>query len=52
MLRNVMTHADLTVYPEIAMLIFVGVFALIAVRVMKRSRRDDDHLSALPLSED
>ncbi|HBP16475.1 MAG TPA: hypothetical protein DEA08_01615 [Planctomycetes bacterium] len=48
-LRDVVGGADLAVYPEIALMIFLGAFLLIAWRVMSRKSSDYDEVANLPL---
>lgn len=36
MIRDTLTLLDLTVYPEVALIIFAGVFAAVSVRAMRR----------------
>ena len=51
-LRDVIGGADLAVYPEIALLIFLSAFLLIAWRVMSRKASDYDEVANLPLEGD
>jgi len=51
-LRDVVGGADLAVYPEIALLIFLSAFLLIAWRVMSRKASDYDEVANLPLEGD
>lgn len=48
-LRDVVGGADLAVYPEIALMIFLSAFLLIAWRVMSRKSSDYDEVARLPL---
>ena len=48
-LRDVVGGADLAVYPEIALMIFLSAFLLIAWRVMSRKSSDYDEVANLPL---
>lgn len=53
MLRQVLTEVDLTFYPKIALLIFLGVFLAISWRVWTLSRRMDvDAVARMPLDDD
>ncbi len=40
-LSDIMSGMDLTVYPEIGLVIFLGVFAAIAARLYGRRRSDE-----------
>jgi hypothetical protein len=40
-LTDIMSAMDLAVYPEVGLVIFLGVFAAIAFRVYGRRRRDE-----------
>jgi cbb3-type cytochrome oxidase subunit 3 len=53
MLSEAVSHADMTLWPQVALVIFVVVFLAILARVMSR-RRDDEYVAAarLPLGED
>jgi len=48
-----MGHLDLAIYPQIALIIFLAIFAGMLVRVFSRSgTREFGHLAALPLEDD
>lgn len=36
MIRDTLTHLDLSIYPEVALVIFLGVFAMVSVRALRR----------------
>lgn len=48
-LKDIMSHADLTLYPEVALLIFMTVFLAMAWKVARRDASEDDYAAALPL---
>lgn len=51
-LTDLMSNADLTVWPQAAMAIFIGVFALVTHRTIFVSRREEmDRRAALALEE-
>jgi len=51
-LTDIMSGADLTIFPEIGLLIFLGVFASVALRVYGRRRTDEhERWAAMPLEE-
>lgn len=52
MIRDTLTHVDLTIYPEIALVIFVGVFFVTSLRAMRRgSKQEAQYASRMPLDE-
>jgi hypothetical protein len=52
-LSDVMSHANLALYPEVALVIFLAVFALICARVfLFTPKRDFEAAAAIPLSGD
>ena len=50
-LSEIMSHADLATYPEVGLILFLAAFAVVARRVMRRDKSEDDYASSLPLSE-
>lgn len=51
-LSDIMGHLDLAVYPIVAMVIFLGVFAGVCLRMFRRGRRDEfRNAAALPLED-
>lgn len=51
-LTDLMSGVNLTIFPEIALGIFLVVFLAVALRVYGRGRPDRfDHLAALPLQD-
>lgn len=48
-LKDIMSHADLTLYPEVALVIFMAVFAAMAWRVSRRDAKDDAYAAGIPL---
>lgn len=49
-LTDIMSHADLSLYPEVALVIFLAVFAAVAWKVSKRDSERDAHDANIPLS--
>lgn len=49
-LRDIMSHADLSVYPEVSLVLFLMVFAAVAWKVSRRDPSEDEHDAGLPLS--
>jgi hypothetical protein len=47
-----MSHANLATYPEIALVIFLWVFLLVALRVLFSSRKEMDAVARIPLSDE
>jgi len=43
---------DLTVWPIAALVIFVGVFIVVARRAFARTSSENEHAAAMPLSDD
>ena len=52
-LTDLMSHSDLSIYPQIALVIFLAVFASMAIRVFLSPRRREHYARAawLPLEE-
>ena len=50
-LTDVMSSMDLAVYPALALVLFTGVFALVAIRVARVRREETARWSSLPLDE-
>lgn len=51
-LSDIMGGLDLTVFPQAAMVMFVGIFAVVLVRVLGRSRRTEmERAAGLPLDD-
>lgn len=51
-LSDIMGSLDLSIYPQVAMVIFVAVFAAVMVRLFGRSRSGElNRAAALPLEE-
>jgi hypothetical protein len=51
-ISDVVGASGLALYAEIALLIFVAVFAAVAVRTLLSRRGGYDHLAALPLDDE
>lgn len=52
-LSELMSSMDLDIYPQIALVIFLTIFAGVVVRVCSRSaQKDFDEAARLPLSDD
>jgi len=51
-LSDIMGGLDLTIFPQAALVIFLGVFAAVIGRVMRRSRHAElQHAAFLPLDD-
>lgn len=50
-LTDIMSHLDLTVYPEVGLIIFFGVFVAVAARAMRTEPTTAQARAALPLDE-
>lgn len=51
-LSEIMSRMDLTVWPIAALVIFVGVFIVVARRAFARTSSENEHAAAMPLSDD
>ena len=52
-LTDLMRHADLSVYPQIGLIIFLGVFVAVSLRAMRLNRSQDiERISRLALEDD
>ncbi len=51
MLRDTIRHIDLSVWPEAALVIFVGVFLLVTIRTIRGSRGLEKQLAAAVLDD-
>jgi cbb3-type cytochrome oxidase subunit 3 len=51
-LSDVMSHSGLTIYAEIAMVLFVLAFIAIVIRVFRLPKRDVDRAAAMPLDDE
>jgi cbb3-type cytochrome oxidase subunit 3 len=51
-LSDIMSRMDLTIWPVAALVIFLGIFILIAMRTMKRPREELASEASLPLQDD
>lgn len=49
-LTDIMSHADLSLYPKVSLVLFLAVFAAVAWRVSRRDAAEDAHDANLPLS--
>lgn len=51
-LSDIMGHLDLAVYPIVAMVIFLGIFAGVCLRVFRRGRNEEfRNAASLPLED-
>lgn len=51
-LSDIMAGLDLTIFPQAALVIFLGVFAAVMWRTLSRARRaEHDHAASLPLDD-
>lgn len=51
-LSDIMSRMDLTIWPVAALVIFLGIFILIAMRTMSRSVTELRHEASLPLQDE
>ena len=51
-LSELMSNMDLAVWPKMALVIFLIVFAAVVIRAMTSKRTHTDHMSAMPLADD
>jgi len=52
-LTEIMHNADLSLYPKVGLVIFLGIFLLVCYRTMRMKRTTDlDRLAHLALEED
>ncbi|MCA9281217.1 MAG: hypothetical protein H6812_06280 [Phycisphaeraceae bacterium] len=52
MIRDTLTHLDLSIYPEVALVIFLGVFAMVSVRALRRGTSGEArYASRIPLDD-
>ena len=50
-LQDLISHADLSLYPQVALVIFTGVFLVVAMRVWRRPRAAFNHAAGLALED-
>ncbi len=51
-LSDIMGGLDLTIFPQAALVMFLGIFGVVMVRVFGRSRRAElDHAASMPLDD-
>jgi hypothetical protein len=51
-LSDIMSRLDLAVYPEVALVLFLGVFAAVMIRVYGRSRSQEmSRAASMPLED-
>ncbi|MEQ8843688.1 MAG: hypothetical protein RIB58_02445 [Phycisphaerales bacterium] len=51
MLSDTIRHVDLSIWPEAALVIFVGVFVLVTLRTLRSGRSYESQMAAAPLDE-
>lgn len=51
-LSDIVSNSGLSFYAEVAMVIFLAVFALVALRLLFTGRRRFEHMAQLPLATD
>jgi cbb3-type cytochrome oxidase subunit 3 len=51
-LSDIMGHAGLAIYAEIALILFLLVFLMVTVRMLRAPRREMDRQARLPLEDD
>jgi heme/copper-type cytochrome/quinol oxidase subunit 2 len=50
-LSDIMGNMGLADYPTVALVIFLGVFAAVAVRAWRMTRRERDRCASMPLED-
>ncbi len=48
-MSSIMSSMELWVWPSIAMVIFLGVFVGVAIRVIRTTKDECDHIASIPL---
>lgn len=51
-LTDLMSSADLTIYPELALVIFLGIFAANTLSLLRGDKRRFDRAAKLPLEDE
>jgi hypothetical protein len=51
-LSDIMSHLELTIYPLLALVLFIGVFILVVGRAMRTHRSRHDQWARIPLSDE
>ena len=51
-LSDIMSNADLSVYPEIAMVIFLGVFLIVGIRILRSDPKEMREIAKSALDDD
>ncbi|MFT3686810.1 MAG: cbb3-type cytochrome c oxidase subunit 3 [Phycisphaerales bacterium] len=51
-LSDIMSHVELTLYPLVALVIFIGVFVLVVGRAMRTNRTRHEQWARIPLSDE
>ena len=50
-LSEIVSHADLSWYPKIALVIFTAVFVMVTWRVLRRPKHEMNRIARLPLED-
>lgn len=51
-LSDIMSQLGLTFYPQVALIIFLGVFIAVAIRTFRKSRKSDlESMASMPLDD-
>lgn len=50
-LSDVISNMNLAIWPQIALVMFVVIFASVLVRIYRRSRRDYEGIARLPIDD-
>lgn len=51
-MSDILSAVDLTVYPIVALVIFLTIFAVACVRIVRASKAEMRHASTIPLEDD
>jgi hypothetical protein len=51
-LSDIMSQVELTLYPLLALVLFIGVFVLVVGRAMRTHRSHHDQWARIPLSDE
>jgi hypothetical protein len=51
-MSEIMSAMDLSIWPKAALVIFIGVFVMIAWRTLREPRKNVDHYASLPIDDE
>lgn len=51
-LTDIMSNLDLSVFPQVALVLFLGVFVAVSVAALRRKGSQTRRLASLPLEDD